>query len=152
MHEPFTCQKQRKYEREKRRKPSVKVGVSGGTKIWSWSFTRSVSKLNFHQNAFSVHGKSYFWNKKLTISAPLNCRAASCVPIDLHTCGATDLNRVKISKFYWVSKLKFWHLGFVLLHPKAIFGCLPLNLSIISLILATSRRSKASYLSLSFYQ
>ena len=138
MHEPFTCQKQRKNVRQSRKKPSVKAEVHGGVKNENQPFTSHVSKLTCHQNTLLMHGKCYFWNWQLTVSAPLNC-------------GAADLDQAKNSKFYQVSKLKFCHLGFVHFHPKAMFGCFPLNFSIISVILVAYGRSKASYLSLTFY-
>ena len=78
--------KQRNYERRKRRKPSVKVGVSKGAKIGSWSFTRRVSKFNCRHNAFSMHGKCYFWNGQLT------CRRTS----KLWSCGPRLGQKLKI--------------------------------------------------------
>ena len=117
----------------------------------NWLFTRRVSELTDHQNALPLHGKCYFWNRQLTVGAPLNCGAADlriCGPADLRICGAAELwtcgaAREKNSKFYKVSKLKFWHLGFVRCHSKAMFGYLPLNFSIILVIFVASGRINA---------
>ena len=102
--------------RENKRKPSVEMDMHGGAKNRNWLFTRRMSELTGHQNALPLHGKCYFWNRQLTVGAPLNCGAAdlmkmrSCGPqsfaelrtsefADLRTCGAANLSGQKNSKF-----------------------------------------------------
>ena len=159
--------------RENKRKPSVEMDMHGGAKNRNWLFTGRVSELTGHQNALPLHGKCYFWNRQLTVGAPLNCGAAelrtswkcgaadlmkmrSCGPhenAELRTswfCGPADLSGQKNSKFSKVSKLKFWHLGFVRCYSKAMFGYLPLNFSIISVIFVASERLNACNSSLTF--
>ena len=145
--------------RESKRKPSVEMNMHGGAKNRNWLFTGRVSELTYPQNTLLLFGKCYFWNRQLTVGAPLNCGAAElrtcgsvelwiCGPAYLRTCGSVDLRscgavRAKNSKYYKVSKLKFWHLGFVRCHSKAMFGYLPLNFSIISVIFVASGRLNA---------
>ena len=62
MHEPLHVKNKEIMKEERGGKPSVKVGVSGGAKIGSWSFTRHLLELNCRQNGFLMHGKLYFWN------------------------------------------------------------------------------------------
>ena len=92
--------------RENKRKPSVEMDMHGGAKNRNWLFTRHVSELTGHQNALPMHGKCYFWNKQLTVGAPLNCGAADlricgaadlriCGPAELRICGPADLNSSK---------------------------------------------------------
>ena len=148
------------HERENERKPSVEMDMHGGAKNRHWLFTRRVSELTGHQNALPLHGKCYFWERAVNCrrtSELRSCGAAdlmemrSCGPhgfAELRTCGAAELRTcgpqwAKNSKFSTVSKLKFWHLGFACCHSKAMFGCLPLNFSIISMIFAASGRLKA---------
>ena len=191
------------HERENERKPSVEMDMHGGAKNRNWLFTNCVSELTYPQNALPLFGKCHFWNKQLTVGAPLNCGAAelrtswkcgaadlmemrTCGPADLRSCGSADLRSCgsadlqscgaadlrtygpadlrtcgaaelrtsvgcgpadlsgqKNSKFSKVSKLKFWYLGFARCYSKAMFGYLPLNFSIISVIFVASGRLKA---------
>ena len=131
------------------------------------AWRRQKQKLALHKACVGVNSPSECapdaW-KVLFLEQVVNCRRISelrsCMKmrtcgstnlrsygsVDLRSCGSADLRTcvwAKNSKFYKVSKLKFWHLGFFHLHPKAMFGCLPLNFSIISMILVASGRSKA---------
>ena len=92
-----------------------------------------------HENA-ELRTSVFCGPADLRSCGPPNLR--TCGPADLRTCGAADLRSCgpadlsgqKKLKIFKVPKSKFWHLGFVRGHSKAIFGHLPLNFSIISVI------------------
>ena len=114
MHEPLHVKNKEIMREERGAKPSIKVGVPGG----SWSFTGCFLKLSCHQNAFLMHGKLYFFNWQLTVSAPLEewkcgpMYLCTYGPMDLCTCGLAHLNRVQNFKILLSVKIGILTFGF----------------------------------------